>query len=99
MRSTPSLRSCTNVALKNSSNVGLIDGGPFLVLSRNIVLSAYASLLQGIDGVMSLALCPKVVHYNGNNFANCSRAEPKPLEMESFILNQTIAVWPSVSVM
>ena len=33
MRSTPSLRSFPNVALKNSSNVGLIDDGP----SRKIV--------------------------------------------------------------
>ena len=45
-----------------SSNVGLIDDGPFSS-SQGRLLSAssfYASLLQSIDCVMSMALCPQV---------------------------------------
>ena len=41
MRSTPSLRSVPSVAVENSSNVGLIDDVPFLVLSRAIVVERF----------------------------------------------------------
>ena len=67
MRSTPSLRSVPNVPLETVPMFGLIDDGPFLVLSRKIVqrflsLSTYASLpLQTIDGMMSLVLRRQVV--------------------------------------
>ena len=37
MRSTPSLRNFPNVALETVPNVGLIDDGLFLVLSRKSV--------------------------------------------------------------
>ena len=54
-----------NVAFENSSNVGLIDDGPFSSSQQGRSLSAssfYASSLpQAIDGVVSLALCPQVV--------------------------------------
>ena len=62
-RSTPSLRSFTNVTFGISPNVGLIDDGPFSS-SQGRSLSAssvYASLHQATDGVMSLALYPQVV--------------------------------------
>ena len=52
------------------SNVGLIDDGPF-TSSKGRSLSAssfYAALLQAIDGVMSLALCPQVVSQDPQHF-------------------------------
>ena len=63
MRSTPSLRSFPNVAFENGSNVRLIDGGPLSSFQRRSpsASSFQASLLQAIDGVMSLALYAQVV--------------------------------------
>ena len=49
--------------LGNSSNVRLIDEIPFSSFQRrsSSASSFHASLLQAIDGVISLALCPQVV--------------------------------------
>ena len=56
--------------LWNGSNVRLIDDGPlssFQKLSFS-ASSFHASLLQAIDGVMSLALCPQVVSQAPQHF-------------------------------
>ena len=60
MRSAPSFRSVPNVAFENGSNVRLIDYGPLSSFQgRSSSASSFlTSLLQAIDGVMSLALCP-----------------------------------------
>ena len=48
--------------LWNGSNVCLIDDGPLSSFQRLTSASSFhASLLQAIDGVMSLAMCPQVV--------------------------------------
>ena len=49
--------------LSNSSNVFLIDNGPFLSFQWRLssTYSFNASLLQVINSVMSLALCPQLV--------------------------------------
>ena len=49
--------------LSNGSNVRLIDDGPLASFQGRSsgASSSNASLLQAIDGVMSLALCPQVV--------------------------------------
>ena len=60
MRSTPSLRNCPNVA---GSNVRpIVDAGPLSSFEgrSSSASSFHASLLQAIDDVMSLALCPQV---------------------------------------
>ena len=55
MRSTPSLRSFPSVAHWNSSSVRLTDD------DRLAFPLSTPTLLQAIDGAMSLALCPQVV--------------------------------------
>ena len=63
MRSIPSLRCFISSFLWNSSNVRLTDDGPLSSFqwSLSSTFSFHASLLQAIDGAMSLALCPQVV--------------------------------------
>ena len=59
----PCLSEVSQRCLWNSSNVRLIDDGPlssFQGRSSN-ASSFHASLLQSMDAVMSLALCPQVV--------------------------------------
>ena len=56
----PSLRSFPNVAFWNSSNVGLIDDGPLSSFQgRSASASSFhASLLQAVDGVMTIGFVP-----------------------------------------
>ena len=62
MQSNPSLRIFLMSPLKQFNN-HLIDDGPLSSFERRYfsASSFHASLLQAIDGVMSLALCPQVV--------------------------------------
>ena len=64
MRSTPSLR-----VFFQRSNVRLIDDGPLSSFEgrSSSGFSFHASLLQAIDGVMFLALCPQVVSQASQN--------------------------------
>ena len=75
MRSTPSLRSFPNVALENGSNVRLTDDGPLSSFQgRSSSASSFnSSLLQVIDGMMSLALCPQVVSQASQHFRPSER--------------------------
>ena len=77
MRSTPSLRSFPKRCLWNSSNVLLIDDDPLSSFQgrSSSGSSFHASLLQAIDGVMSLALCPQVVSQAPQHFRS-SRSKP-----------------------
>ena len=63
MRSIPSHRLFFSSFLWNGSNVRLTDDGPLSSFQRILssTFSFQASLLQAIDGAMSLALCPQVV--------------------------------------
>ena len=71
---TLSLRSFPQRCLCNSSKVRLIDDGP-LSSFKGRLSSAYSfhtSLLQAIEGVMSLALCPQVAAHNSKVKPNIS---------------------------
>ena len=59
----PVSKKFTHRFILNSSNVRLIDDGALSPLqwSSSNASSFHASLLQAIDGVMFLALCPQVV--------------------------------------
>ena len=60
---TPSLTSFPNVAFWNGSSVGLINDGPLSPFQgRSASASSFhASLLQAVDGVVTVALCPQGV--------------------------------------
>ena len=64
------LRSFPDVVFKNSSNVGLIDDGPLSSFQgrSSSASSFHVSLLQVIDIVMNLALCPQVVSQAPQHF-------------------------------
>ena len=60
--------------LRNGSNVHLIDNGPLLIFQGNSLASSFhASLLQAIDGVMSLALCPQVLSQARQQFRSSEK--------------------------
>ena len=61
--------------LLNGSNVCLIDDGPLSSFQgRSSSTSSFnASLLQVIDGVMSLALCPQVVSEASQHFRSSEK--------------------------
>ena len=65
--------------LRNGSNVRLIDDGSLSPFQGRLTSSSsfHASLLQAIDGVMSLALCPQVVSQAPDlNTADFPRSKP-----------------------
>ena len=72
MRSVPSLRSFPNVAFETVPTFTWLT----MALSRlfkegsSSASSSHASLLQAIDGVMSLALCPQVVSQAPQHFGS-----------------------------
>ena len=59
----------------NGSNVRLIDDGPLLSFQgrSSNASSLNASLLQEIDSVMSLALCPQVVSQASQHFRSSEK--------------------------
>ena len=58
----------------NSPNVRLIDDGPLSSFQRSSSASSFhVSLLQVIDGVMSLALCPQVVSQAPQHFRSSGK--------------------------
>ena len=62
--------------LWNGSNLSLIDDGPLSSVQgrSSSAFSFHASLLQAIDGVMSLALCPQVVSQASQHFRSSEKA-------------------------
>ena len=79
MRSTPSQK-FPQRCLWNGSNVRLIDVGPFSSFQGRLSSTSFfhASLLQAIDGVMSLALCLQVMsevlqHFRSSKVSRSSR--------------------------
>ena len=71
MLSTPSLRSFPNVAFETVPMfVSVIDDGPLSSFQErsSSASSFHASLLRVISGLMSLALCPKVVSQASQHF-------------------------------
>ena len=70
IRSTPSLGSYHNVAFET---VRLTDDGPLLSFQgrSSSASSFYCCLLQAIDCVMSLALCPQVLSQAPQNLISC----------------------------
>ena len=83
MRATPSLRSFPNVAF-----VRLIDDSPLSSFQgRSSSASSFnASLLQAINGVMSLALCLQVVSQASQHF----RSSEKQATCEGCFARQSI---------
>ena len=79
MCTTPSFRSFPNIALETCpvTNVHLIDDKPLLFFqgrSSSCSISSFlASLLQAIDGVMSLALCPQLVSQATQHFKSSEK--------------------------
>ena len=71
--------------LRNGSNVRLIDDGPPSSFQRRSSSdsSFHAYLLQAIDGVMSLVLCPLVVSANKNSPVRVSLIFPPQMKMFS----------------
>ena len=61
--------------LGNGSNVRLIDDGPFSSSQGRSSSASFfhASLLQAIDSVMSLALCPQVVSQASQHFRSSEK--------------------------
>ena len=61
--------------LWNGSNVHLIDGGPLSSFEKrsSSASSFHASLLQAIDGGMSLALCPQLMSQAPQNFRSSEK--------------------------
>ena len=72
IRSTPSLGSYHNVAFET---VRLTDDGPLLSFQgrSSSASSFYCCLLQAIDCVMSLALCPQVVSQAPQHFRSSEK--------------------------
>ena len=73
MRSTSSLRlKFPQRRIWNGSNISLIDDGhlPSSEGRSSSASSFHASLLQAIDGVMSLVLCPQVVSQASQHFGS-----------------------------
>ena len=85
MRSTPSLRSFSSVAV---SNVRLTDNGHLSSFQGRLssASSFHVSLLQAIDGVMPLALCPQVVSQSPHHF----RSSEKQATCEGCFARQSI---------
>ena len=75
MRSTPFLRRFPQRCLSNSSNVRLTDDGPLSSFRgrSSSASSFHASLLQAIDGLVSLALCPQVVSQAPQHFRSSEK--------------------------
>ena len=84
MRSTPSHRRFPNVPFETVSVFVWLT----VALSRPFEEDrlAIASLLQAIDGVMSLALCPLVVSQAPQHFRSCE----KEAACEGFFAHQSI---------
>ena len=82
-------RSC----LRNSSNFRLIDAGPLSSFSErsSSAPSFHASLLQVVDGVMSLPLCPQVVSQTLQHF----RSSETPTTCGGCFSRQS--VWSDIS--
>ena len=74
--------------LSNGSNVRVIDDGPLSSFQRrsSSASSVYASLLQAIDGVMFLALCPQVVPEGSQHF----RSSEKQATCGGFFAHQSV---------
>ena len=75
IRSTPSLGSYHNVAFET---VRLTDDGPLLSFQgrSSSASSFYCCLLQAIDCVMSLALCPQEVSQAPQHFRSSEKQAP-----------------------
>ena len=82
-------RSC----LRNSSNFRLIDAGPLSSFSKrsSSAPSFHASLLQVVDGDLSLPLCPQVVSQTLQHF----RSSETPTTCGSCFSRQS--VWSDIS--
>ena len=79
--------------LRNGSKVRLIDDGPLSSFQgrSSSASSFHASLLQAINGVMSLALCPQVVSQASQHFSDLPKSKalvrvalPASLSAQSF---------------
>ena len=64
--------------LRNGSKVRLTDDGPLSSFQgrSSSASSFHATLLQPIDGVMSLALCPQVVFQASQHFRSSEKQAP-----------------------
>ena len=98
IRSVTSLRNFPRCCLFDGSNDDLTDdNGPFSSFQTKSVSasSVYASFLQAIDGVLSLALCPQVASQAPQHVRSSERHKPLVVVALAASLSAWSFSWPA----